>query len=117
MKLIFKELAISVIYWTFVVMVGVTVRFVGLEFILEEPITVPLSNFYYTSIPGGILGGLLWGFIEIVNDRFSTKKRKSFGSVVLSRTVVYVIIFMIITFMAAWIGSGSMEFASQYLIS
>ncbi len=117
MKLIIKELAISVIYWTFVVMVGVTVRFVGLEFILEGPITVPLSKFYYTSIPGGVLGGFLWGLIEIVDERFIVRKRKSFGYVVFSKTMIYIIIFLIITLFAAWIGSGSLDFAFKYLFS
>jgi len=36
MKSALKEILISVIYWTFVVVFVVTVRFVGIEFALEH---------------------------------------------------------------------------------
>ena len=35
-----KEITISVIYWTFVVVFVVTVRFVGIDFIFEVPVNM-----------------------------------------------------------------------------
>ena len=117
MKSLLKKLTISITYWTFVVMVGVTVRFVGIGFILDIPSGVPLGQLYLASIPGGLLGGLMWGVIEIVDDKYISKKRKSFGYIVLSRTTIYIIIFLIVTFFAAWSGSGSFDFAKRYSVS
>jgi adenylate cyclase len=117
MKSLIKKLTISVIYWTFVVMVGVTLRFMGIEFILDVPAGVPLGQLYFASVPGGLLGGLMWGFIEIIDDTYFSKKRKSFGYIVISRTSIYIIIFLIVTFFAAWSGSGSFDFAKRYSLS
>jgi adenylate cyclase len=112
-----KEITISVIYWTFVVIFVVTVRFVGIDFVIEVPISMSLKDLYFTSIPGGLLSGFVWGLIEIADRKFIVRKRKSFGIVVFSKTMVYIIIFLIITFFAAWIGSGSLDLAKRYSVS
>jgi len=117
MKSILKELFISVAYWTSAVVLVVTIRFVGIEFVIETSSEVPLLDFYLTSLPGGIISGLLWGLIEIIDTKIYRRNRKSFGLVVLSKTLVYIVVFFIITFFAAWMGSGSLDLAKKYSVS
>jgi len=117
MKSILKEILVSVIYWTIANILAVTIRFVGIDFFLESPLSISLAEIYFTSIPGGVITGLLWAFLEIADDKFKSNKRKSFGIVVLSKTIIYLIVFFIITFFASWIGSGSIDIAKSYSIS
>ena len=112
-----KTIVISMIYWTFAVLIVVTIRFVGLEFILETPVDISLQEIYFINIPGGLLAGLFWGLLEIADNKIKVKKRKSFGFVVLSKTMVYIIIFLIVTFFASWIGSGSLDMAKKFTLS
>jgi adenylate cyclase len=112
-----KLFSISLIYWTIAIHIVITVRFVGLDFFIEKPLGVPLSEIYITNLPGCLIFGLLWGFIEIVDNRIKVKERRSFGIVVLSKTIIYTIIFFIISFFASWAGSGSLDLAKRYLLS
>ena len=63
-----KEIIISVIYWTLVNLFIVTIRFVGIDFFLESPLDISVQEIYIITIPGGLILGLLWGFIEIVDN-------------------------------------------------
>lgn len=112
-----KEIILSVIYWTLAILIVVTIRFVGMDAVLELPQNFSLKEIYLTSLPGGLIGGLFWGLIEIVDSRIKTRKRRSFGIVILSKTLIYVVIFLIITFFASWIGSGSLDIARSYSTS
>jgi len=117
MKSAIKLLLISLIYWTIAINIVVTVRFVGLDFFIEKPLGVSISEIYITNLPGCLIFGILWGLIEIVDNRIKVKERRSFGIVVLSKTIIYTIIFFIISFLAAWTGSGSLDLAKRYLLS
>ena len=112
-----KEILISVIYWTFASFFIVTVRFVGIDFFLETPLNISVIEIYITTMPGGVILGLIWGLIEIAHNRIISKKTKSFGILVLSRTLIYTISFIIIAFFASWIASGSLELAKSYIVS
>jgi adenylate cyclase len=115
MKSAFKDLTISVIYWTVAISFSVTIRIVGIDFLLQQPLDEPIGMYYLVSIPGAILGGLLFGLIEIFDNKIRLKTAKSFGYVVFSKTMIYIIVFYIVSFFAAWIGSGSLSIAKQYL--
>jgi adenylate cyclase len=84
---------------------------------LESPLGISLQERYFTSIPAGVIAGLLWGLLEIADNKIKRKKRKSFGIVVLSKTMIYILIFLIISFFASWLGSGSLEVAKGFLMS
>lgn len=112
-----KDLLISVIYWTIAISFSVTHRFLGINWLLEVPANRSLGFFYIVSLPGGILGGLLFGLIEFFDSKFRLKTVRSFGYVVLSKTIIYVIAFFIVTFFAAWIGSGSLSIAREWIFT
>lgn len=95
-------------------MFSVTIRFLGIDWILQIKSYQPIGFFYLVSLPGGILGGLLFGLIEIFDDKLRLKTTRSFGYVVLTKTIIYIIIFMIVSFFASWIGSGSLSMALQW---
>ncbi len=117
MKSTLKEVSISVVYWLLATMLIVSVRFIGIEFFLETPLDIPILDIYITAIPGGIILGLLWSLVEIADNKIRSKKTKSFGIFVLSRTLIYSILFIIIAFFASWLGSGSLELAKNYITS
>jgi adenylate cyclase len=112
-----KEILISVIYWSLVNIFIVTVRFVGIDFFFEPRSDMPLIEIYSESLPGGLIFGLLWGFIEIIHNRVKSKKRRSFGIVVVSKTLIYTILFMILVFFATWPGRDPSELAKNYVTS
>jgi len=112
-----KEIIISITYWILAGLAVVTIRFYGIEFFTESPLEIPMWKIYLVSIPGAILFGTILGFAEIIESRLLSKKRRKFGKMVLSKTVVYVIIFVVLSFTAAWIGSGSIEMAKSYTTS
>jgi len=117
MKSVIKVLLISLLYWTFAIYTVVTIRFVGLDFFIEKPLEASISEIYITNLAGCIILGLLWGLIEIIDDKIKVKRKRSFGMVVLSKTIIYTIIFFIISFFASWIGSGSLDLSKRYLLS
>ena len=95
----------------------VTVRFVGIDFFFEPRVDMPLIELYSASLPGGILLGLLWGLIEIIDNRVKRKRRRVFGVVLVSKTLIYTLTFMFIAFFASWFGSNSLEWAINYMTS
>ena len=99
-----KEILISVIYWTLASLFLITVRFVGIDFFLESPLGISLFEIYFITLIGGLILGLLWALMEIAANKFTFKKRKSFGFLVLSKTVVYTILFFIFAFISSWLG-------------
>jgi len=115
MRSVLKDLLISVIYWTFAISFSVTIRFLGMEWLLPSVADKPLGFYYLVSLPGGILGGLLFGLIEIFDNKIRLKTARSFGYVVVSKTAIYIILFFIVSFFASWIGSGSLSIAIQWL--
>jgi adenylate cyclase len=117
MRSAIKLLLISFLYWTITINLVITVRFVGLDFFLEEPLGIPLSEIYMTNLPGCLIFGILWGLIEIVDSRIKVRQKRSFGIVILSKTIIYMIILFITSFFAAWAGSGSLDLATRYLFS
>lgn len=112
-----KEILISVIYWSLVNIFIVTVRFVGIDFFFVPRSDMPLFEIYSVSLPGGIIFGLIWSFIDIIYNRVISKKRRSFGIIVISKTLIYTILFMIIAFLASWPGMGSLEGGISYATS
>ena len=117
MNSVLKEILISVLYWILVSFFITTVRFVGIDFFIEMPLEMTAPGIYIISMPGGVLLGLLWAFLEIADKKFITKKTKSFGIFILSRTLIYTTLFIIIAFVASWFGSGSLELAKSYTTS
>ena len=117
MKSAIKVILISLLYWTIAIYTVVTIRFVGFDFFIEEPLSISLSEIYMVNLPGCLIIGLLWGLLEIIENRIKFKERRSFGFVVLSKTIIYTIIFFIISFLASWAGSGSLDLAKRYLLS
>ena len=114
---ILKIIGVSVIYWTFAILVVTTFRFVGIDFFVEIKPDTSLLEIYLTAIPGGIIGGFIFGFVEIINSKIKSKKRKSFGMVICSKTIGYTIIFLIVSFFASWLGSVSFNTSILYLTS
>ncbi len=112
-----KILFLSIAYWTFAIIVVVTIRFVGIDFFVGLSADTTLLKIYLTAIPGGLIGGSILGAIEIIDTKIKSKKRKSFGVVVLSKTAVYTGVFLITSFFASWLGSGSLSTAVSYLTS
>jgi adenylate cyclase len=112
-----KELLISVIYWTLITILIVSARFVGLVFFYDVPEDMHLSLVYLVSLPGGILAGLILGFVEFFMQKVKSKRKTSFGALIASRTLVYIILFIITAFLVSWLGSGSLELAVQYMTS
>ena len=93
MRLVIKDLIISVLYWTIAIAFSVTIRFLGIDWVLQSPYYQSIGLYYLVSLPGGILGGLLFGLIEIFDDRLRLKTARSFGYVVLTKTIIYIIAF------------------------
>jgi adenylate cyclase len=94
---------------------SVTIRFLGIDWLLPVPPDHSIGFYYLVSLPGGILGGLLFGLIEIFDDKLRLKTSRSFGYVVLTKTIIYIIAFVIVSFFASWIGSGSVIVAQQWI--
>ena len=117
MHLYLKEILTSAIYWSLGSLLLVTIRFVGVDFFFESPVRISLIEIYYQSVFGGFILGLLWGLLEIVTNRITFKKRKTFGFLVLSKTVAYTLVFFSFAFIAAWLGSNSLEWAINYVTS
>jgi adenylate cyclase len=86
-----------------------------MEWLLPGVADKALGYYYLVSLPGGILGGLLFGLIEIFDNKIRLKTARSFGYVVLSKTAIYILLFFIVSFFASWIGSGSLSIAIQWL--
>ena len=112
-----KELFASVVYWTFITLLIVSVRFVGIDFFYDPREDIPLAIVFLVSIPGGVLAGFLLGFIEIILQRIKSKDKTSFGALIFSRTLIYTALFIIIAFVASWLGSSSLELAIRYVVS
>lgn len=117
MRTYVKEILISVIYWSLVNILIVTVRFVGIDFFYEPRADMPLMEIYSISLPGGVIFGFGWGLIEIIYTRVTSKKRRSFGVVVISKTLLYTTLFIVIALLASWPGMGSSEMVESYMIS
>lgn len=109
-----KEIIISVTYWSLVNIFIVTIRFVGIDFFFEPRSDMPLIELYSVSLPVGIIFGLAWAFID---NRVKSKKKRSFGFIVTSKTLIYSIIFIILVFLASWSGMGSLEGGIDYATS
>ena len=117
MHLSLKEILISVIYWTLASLFLVAIRFIGVDFFFETPMRISLFKIYFETVFGGLILGLLWGLLEIVTNRITFKKRKTFGFLVLTKTVVYVLLFFNVALFSAWLGSSSLEWAINYVTS
>lgn len=113
----FKSFLFSIVYWTFFLIVVVTVRFVGIEFFTGVELEFPLYLVYLNSLPGGILAGLIWVLVEITYKKWSSGKKLSFGSTVLLKTIIYFLMFMAVMFLASMVGGGSFEYAVDYTFS
>lgn len=112
-----STIIISIIYWTFALLLLVTFRFLGIDFFLTEPLGFPLIEIYIITLPGGLIMGILWGLLEIADHKFIKKQRRSFGATVFTKTIIYSLIFIVVTFFAAWIGSDSRDLALAYSLS
>ena len=98
-------------------MIVVTVRFVGIEFFTGAELGFPLYLIYLNSLPGGILAGLVWVLVEILYRKWSINRKLSFRSTILLKTTIYFLIFILVMFLASWIGGGSLNYAVDYTFS
>ena len=113
----FKSFLLSIAYWTVLLMVVVTVRFVGIEFFTGVELGFPLYLIYLNSLPGGILAGLTWVLVEITYKKWLSGKKISFGTTILLKTIIYFLMFMVVMFLASMVGGGSFEYAVDYTFS
>jgi len=112
-----KDLIISVIYWIIVVLLLTIIRFLGIEFFFDVPSEFTMQLIYTNALTSGFVLGLTLGLSELIGSKKVSKKRRSFGILVISKTIVFLIILIVITFFSAWILSGSLEMAKGYIVS
>jgi adenylate cyclase len=112
-----KDLSISVIYWIIYTLLLTTFRFLGIEFFFDVPSEISMTVIYTNSFISGFVLGLTLGLFDLIGNRQVSKKRRSFGTLVISKTIIYLIILIVITFFSAWIQSGSLELAKGYVVS
>ncbi len=112
-----KDLTISVIYWIIFTLLLTTFRFLGIEFFFDVPSEISMKIIYTNSLISGFVLGLTLGLFDLIENRQVSKKRRSFGTLVISKTIIYLIILIVITFFSAWIQSGSLELAKGYVVS
>ena len=92
----------------------VTIRFLGIEFFLENELDFPLYLTYVNSLPGGIFMGVLWVLLDRLLRKFFFRKARSFGVVVMVMTISFVLLIGAVIFSATWIISGSVDYALSY---
>ena len=112
-----KTIISSVLYWTLAIMFVVVLRFVGMEIFLKEPLELTFWEVSWTSALGGVVGGIIWGGLEIADEYFWKNKRRSFARLVFIKTLVYILIFFVISFLASWVSTGSLDWATKYILS
>jgi len=112
-----KELIISVIYWIIFSLLLTTVKFLGIEFFFDVPSEFSMRLVYTNALTSGFVLGLTLGLFDLIGNKEVSKKRRSFGMLVISKTIIYLIILIVITFFSAWISSGSIELAKGYIFS
>jgi adenylate cyclase len=112
-----KDLTISVIYWIIFILLLTTFRFWGIEFFFDVPSEFSMKLIYTNSLISGFVLGLTLGLFDLMGSKQVNKKRRSFGILVISKTIIYLIILILITFFSAWIQSGSLELAKGYVVS
>ena len=112
-----RSLLISIVYWTAFLMVLVTVRFVGIEFFTGQELGFPLHLAYTNSVPGGIIMGVIWAAVNRIDQKWSLLALRSFGGTVALKTLVYFLIIVLVMFLGAWVGSGSITYARDYTIA
>ncbi|WP_430814929.1 hypothetical protein [Carboxylicivirga sp. RSCT41] len=106
-----KELLITIIYWTLATTLTVSLRFVGVEVFYELRQDIPLRLIFWSTIISGVVIGVFLGLLELLLKKTKRKKHRSFGMEVASRTLLYTVLFVIITFIASWVSSDSLEVA------
>jgi adenylate cyclase len=112
-----KEIAISVIYWIIFAFLLTTFRFLGIEFFFDVPPEFTMQLVYTSSLTSGFVLGLTLGLFDLIVNKQVSKMRRSFGMLVISKTIIYLIILIVITFFSAWISSGSLGLAKGYIVS
>ncbi len=117
MHLYLKEILLSVIYWFLAGLFLFIIRFVGVDFFFDSPIRFSLIKIFYETVFGGLILGLLWGLLEIVTNRLTFKRRKTFGFLVILKTVAYTLFFFNFALFSAWLRSNSLEWAIDYVTS
>ena len=112
-----KEIAISVTYWIIFTFLLTTFRFLGIEFFFDVPPEFTMQLVYTNSLTSGFVLGLTLGLFDLIVNKQVSKMRRSFGMLVISKTIIYLIILVVITFFSAWISSGSLGLAKGYIVS
>ncbi len=112
-----KTIVISVIYWPAAIMFAVILRYFGMDLFLDQPLPLTFKEVSIPSIIGGVFAGIIWGLLEITDERIWKNKRRSFARLVGFKTIVYILIFFFISFVASWISYGSLDWAIKYLFS
>jgi adenylate cyclase len=112
-----KDLTISVIYWIIFTLLLTTFRFLGIDFFFDFPSDFAMQLVYTNGLISGFVLGLTLGLFDMIGNKQVSKKRRSFGTLVISKTIIYLIILIVITFFSAWIQSGSLELAKGYVVS
>jgi adenylate cyclase len=88
-----------------------------MEMFFQEPLGLTFREVSWTSALGGIVGGIIWGSLEIADEYLWKNKRRSFSRLVFTKTLVYILIFFIISFLASWASTGSIDWAAEYILS
>jgi adenylate cyclase len=112
-KLRIYSLLFSVSYWMFVAFYFIAVRYVGLG--QYAPPDLNYGNLAGYAVAVGFSIGLLFGRLPI-NTVLNLKNRRSFLSVVLIGTSLYILFFFVVIFIASLYGN-SLMFALHYVFS
>lgn len=112
-----KSVLISITYWTIFLLLVVTIRFVGIEFFLDTELGFPLHLIYTNSIPGGIIMGVFWSILEFIDKKLPKRRNRTFGTLVVRKSLSYFLIMILVTLLTSWLGTGSIEFALDYAMS
>lgn len=107
-----QNILFSIVYWVLVSNYFLIIRF--LNFGEEMVVTLNLEIILQGTFPGMVIG-ILFGLREST-DFVKVKNRKSFSSALFLNTIIYVVFFVVITFLASLLGN-SLEFALNFLFS
>jgi len=111
-KRLYREIIFSILFWVFATNFFLLLRYIGVK---EEGETIISWNIFIDSTIGGALFGIVFGFFESSNF-LKIHIRKSFGFLVIIKTIMYTFFFLLVTFITILIGE-SLETAIDFIYS
>jgi adenylate cyclase len=114
---VFKNILFSVAYWIAVSIFFVITRYGALRFDLDlENNAGILPDDIFSSVFFGLLAGIFLGFYESFESAIY-KERRSFGFVLTTKTLIYILIFWVVTFIQVTVENNSLSSGIDFILT